>query len=185
LHVEYAISAYLIHEGLSSLHCKEGKMKVGNVVRISLAFTCVFVFFGTVISECVVAQEVVEKPKESRYTVQLIEKEGGGKYLADSKGMSLYYFKKDFPSISACINVCLTKWPIFFTEKLAVQKPLKKKEFGVFMRDYGETQTTYKGWPLYYFSKDKKPGDMNGEGVNGAWYVIYPDKFNPDGSNNP
>jgi predicted lipoprotein with Yx(FWY)xxD motif len=93
--------------------------------------------------------------------------------------MSLYYFKKDFPSISACINECLTKWPIFYTEKVAVEKPLRKKDFGVFMREDGEKQTSYKGWPLYYFSKDEKPGDMNGEGVNSAWYVIYPDKFNP------
>jgi len=154
-------------------------MKVGNLIRILLAFVCIFMFLGMVINESVLAQELGEKPKASRYTIQLKEKEGAGGYLVDSKGMSLYYFKKDFPSISACINECLTKWPIFFTEKVAVQKPLKKRDFGVFMRDDGQKQTTYKGWPLYYFSKDEKPGDMKGEGVNSAWYVIYPDKFNP------
>jgi predicted lipoprotein with Yx(FWY)xxD motif len=47
------------------------------------------------------------------------------------------------------------------------------------MREDGEKQTSYKGWPLYYFFKDKKPGDVSGEGVNSVWYVIYPDKFIP------
>jgi predicted lipoprotein with Yx(FWY)xxD motif len=158
---------------------KEGKMKVRDLIRAVSAFACIFIFLGMMISESILAQDVEEKPKASRYTIQLKEKEGGGRYLADSKGMSLYYFKKDFPSISACINECLTKWPIFYTEKVAVERPLRKKDFGVFMRDDGEKQTSYQGWPLYYFSKDEKPGDMNGEGVNSAWYVIYPDKFNP------
>lgn len=154
-------------------------MNVRNLMRAVSAFACVLLFLGMVVSESIFAQDVEGKPKASRYTVQLKEKEGGGKYLVDSKGMSLYYFKKDFPSISACINECLTKWPIFHTEKMAVEKPLRKKDFGVFMRDDGQKQTTYKGWPLYYFFKDEKPGDMKGEGVNSAWYVIDPDQFTP------
>lgn len=141
-------------------------MKIRNLIRIVLAFVYIFVFLGMI--SCSL----------SRNTIQLKDKEGGG-YLVDSKGMSLYYYKKDFPSISACINECLNKWPIFFTEKVAVQKPLREKDFGVFVRDEGQKQTTYKGWPLYYFSKDEKPGDMKGEGINSAWYVICPDKFAP------
>jgi predicted lipoprotein with Yx(FWY)xxD motif len=131
------------------------------------------------LSTSALAQEEGKKPKVSPYTIQLQVKEGTGSYLVDSKGMSLYYFKKDMPSISACVNECLTKWPVFYTEKIIVKKPLKKKDFGVITRDDGLKQTTYKGWRLYYFFKDAKPGDMNGEGVINAWYVIYPDKFAP------
>jgi predicted lipoprotein with Yx(FWY)xxD motif len=131
------------------------------------------------LSTSALAQEEGKKPKASPYTIHLQVKEGTGSYLVDSKGMSLYYFKKDMPSISACINECLTKWPVFYTEKIIVKKPLKKKDFGVITRDDGLKQTTYKGWQLYSFFKDAKPGDMNGEGVNNAWYVIYPDKFTP------
>lgn len=154
-------------------------MKVSNLIRILLAFACVFVYFGMVLSESALAQEEGKKPKPSLYTIQLLVKEGAGSYLVDSKGMSLYYFKKDMPSISACIDECLKKWPVFYTEKIAVQKPLNKKDFGTITRDDGLKQTTYKGWRLYYFFKDTKPGDMNGEGFNKAWYVVYPDKFNP------
>jgi predicted lipoprotein with Yx(FWY)xxD motif len=158
---------------------KEVIMKAKKFIKPLMTLVCVFVFAGMVVSSDGLAQEEGKKQKASRYTIQLQAKEGTGGYLVDSKGMSLYYFKKDMPSISACINECLTKWPIFYTEKISVQKPLKKRDFGVITRDDGKTQTTYKGWRLYYFFKDTKPGDMNGEGINKVWYVIYPDKFNP------
>jgi predicted lipoprotein with Yx(FWY)xxD motif len=158
---------------------KEVTMKSRNIVRTLLISACVFVFVGMFLSTSALAQAEVKKQKASPYTIHLQVKEGAGSYLVDSKGMSLYYFKKDMPSIGACINECLTKWPVFYTEKIVVKKPLKKKDFGVITRDDGQKQTTYKGWRLYYFFKDAKPGDMNGEGVNNVWYVIYPDKFTP------
>lgn len=45
-----------------------------------------------------------------------------------------------------------------------------------------------KGWPLYRCSKDKKPGDTNGDGEKGIWFILDPIKFPPayggsDGSN--
>ena len=30
-------------------------------------------------------------------------------------------------------------------------------------------------WPLYYFAGDAAPGDMNGQGVGGNWWVVAPD----------
>lgn len=158
---------------------KEVKMKAKIFIKPLMTLVCVFVFTGMVVSSNGLAQEDGKKQKASRYTIQLQAKEGTGGYLVDSKGMSLYYYKKDMPTISACINECLNKWPMFYTEKIVVQKPLKKKDFGVITRDDGKQQTTYKGWRLYYYSKDEKPGDMNGEGIKKDWYVIYPDKFNP------
>ena len=32
-------------------------------------------------------------------------------------------------------------------------------------------QSSYKGRSLYYFSKDTRPGDLNGQGVINSWYV--------------
>ena len=35
-------------------------------------------------------------------------------------------------------------------------------------------QVTYNGWPLYFFAGDSAPGDTNGQGQGGVWYVIDP-----------
>ena len=29
----------------------------------------------------------------------------------------------------------------------------------------------YKGWPLYLWIKDTKPGDTTGDGVGGTWHT--------------
>ncbi|MGA3207255.1 MAG: hypothetical protein ABSE05_05485 [Syntrophales bacterium] len=154
-------------------------MKERNLRSTVLVLTCFLFFLGMVLSNSTLAQQEGKKPKDSSPTIQLQVKEGMGSYLVDSKGMSLYYFKKDSPGVSSCKGECLTKWPAFYTEKVVVQKPLKKKDFGISTRDDGKKQTTYKGLPLYYFFKDTKPGEMNGAGVNNVWDVIYPEKFKP------
>jgi len=33
---------------------------------------------------------------------------------------------------------------------------------------------TYKGWPLYRFARDTRPGDVNGEGAIQKWFVVKP-----------
>jgi predicted lipoprotein with Yx(FWY)xxD motif len=47
-------------------------------------------------------------------------------------------------------------------------------KFGNTTRKDGTTQVTYNGWPLYYFAKDKQPGDVTGQGVTNNWYVVSP-----------
>ncbi len=48
------------------------------------------------------------------------------------------------------------------------------------MGDFGtigegaNAQTTYKGWPLYYYAPDGE-GEVNGDGVGNIWYVAKPD----------
>jgi predicted lipoprotein with Yx(FWY)xxD motif len=50
-----------------------------------------------------------------------------------------------------------------------------KGTFGVTVRKDGKHQLTYDGAPLYTFIKDKKPGDMVGQGLDvagGYWWVV-------------
>ena len=30
------------------------------------------------------------------------------------------------------------------------------------------------GWPLYTFARDAAPGDVNGQNVQGTWFVVSP-----------
>jgi len=48
---------------------------------------------------------------------------------------------------------------------------------GTTTRTDGKVEVTYAGHPLYYFQKDKAPGDITGQGVNGfgdLWWVLTP-----------
>ena len=96
----------------------------------------------------------------------------GAAYLTDSNGMTLYYFVKDVPGKSNCpAGPCLNLWPIFSGETMSVESPLSAADFSVITRPDGASQTAYKGWPLYYFANDKKPGDMLGQGSLGVWFI--------------
>ena len=108
------------------------------------------------------------------HAVKVVKNEALGSFLTDTKGMTLYYFKKDSANNSACAGDCVTRWPLYFRESVAAKDGLKNTDFGIITRDDGKKQSTYKGMPLYYFFKDLKPGDTTGQGVNNVWYVVAP-----------
>ena len=104
--------------------------------------------------------------------VQVQTASNGTKYLTDSKGMTLYYFTLDTNGKSACYGPCEKAWPVFYARDLTVSSDLNPKDFGTVARNDGSMQTTYKGWPLYYWVADQKPGDMTGENVHGVWFIL-------------
>lgn len=99
-----------------------------------------------------------------------------GWFVIDENRMTLYTFSKDILGKSACgtANDCIKKWPPFHAEAIDAEVPMKNSDFATIVREDGTKQTTYKGMPLYYFAKDTKPGDVNGQGVNNAWFVAKP-----------
>jgi len=115
----------------------------------------------------------------SHHAIKIQEKEGIGKYLTDTEGKALYWFKKDSPGKSACTGPCLEKWPIYYREAVASPKEIKAEDFGAITREDGKIQTTFRGYPLYYWINDKQSGDTFGQGVNDVWFVINPDNFPP------
>jgi len=107
-------------------------------------------------------------------SVEIKAKDGIGSYLTDEKGMTLYLFKKDVAGKSACAGACVEKWPLFAVETVTVPEGVKDTDFGTILREDGKKQTTYKGLPLYYYFKDVKPGDTEGQGVYDVWHVVAP-----------
>ncbi len=100
-----------------------------------------------------------------------------GLVLTDAQGRTLYYFAKDIPSAgtSACSGGCSAVWPTFSVSTISVTAPLDAADFSMFTRADNATQVAYKGYPLYYYRNDTKPGDTNGEGILGLWAVMKQD----------
>lgn len=148
----------------------------------SLSFPFMFgVMAILIISGCTQQQPNVNQmsakqtPVEQPTIEQPIIKISSGNYIVDSKGKTLYLFTKDVMGDSNCTGSCLTIWPVFYQEKIAVSSGLEPSDFGTISRDDGNKQTTYKGWPLYYFTSDVNPGDIKGEGINKIWFIARPD----------
>jgi len=113
------------------------------------------------------------------HAVKLQHNEKLGDYLTDAGGMTLYWFKKDSPSVSVCAGQCLEKWPVYFRQTVAPPPGVNAGDFSTITREDGAQQTTFRGYALYYFFKDEKAGDTNGQGLNDVWYVIDPATFPP------
>lgn len=98
-----------------------------------------------------------------------------GQILTDSDGNSLYFFSLDTKDTSECLGGCLDVWPVFFSANLTVDSGLNIADFATINRTDGAMQTTYQGWPLYYFANDVTAGDTNGDQANDIWYIAKPD----------
>ena len=135
-------------------------------------FTTVLIVIGVIVLGISIAMGM-------HHAIKIQTKAGIGKYLTDTDGKALYWFKKDCFGKSACAGDCLEKWPIYYRETVAAPNGIKKEEFGTITREDGKKQTTFRGYPLYYWINDKKAGETNGQGVNNVWRVINPDNFPP------
>ena len=97
-----------------------------------------------------------------------------GKVLVGSNGRTLYLFTADKGS-SACYGKCAVVWPPLLASDPSVGTGLNSSILGTTKRTDGKLQVTYNGHPLYYFVKDTKVGDANGEGIDhfgGRWWVV-------------
>jgi predicted lipoprotein with Yx(FWY)xxD motif len=101
-----------------------------------------------------------------------------GKVLVDSKGFTLYYFKKDKGGKSACYGACAGAWPPLTTNGSPKgMGGVQASKLGTTKRSDGTMQVTYAGWPLYTYVADKKPGEDNGTDVKAfgaSWYPLHP-----------
>jgi predicted lipoprotein with Yx(FWY)xxD motif len=101
-----------------------------------------------------------------------------GQYLVDSKGNTLYLFKRDKGLTTTCFNACAAAWPPVRTHgKPTTRAPAIARKVGTVPRPDGTRQVTYNGHPLYLYEGDETPGKVNGQGLNvwgGLWYVLSP-----------
>ena len=94
--------------------------------------------------------------------------EGG--MLVGSNGMTLYTYDKDNrgDGKSVCVDKCAVNWPPL----MAGANDNGGGDWSVVTRPDGSKQWAYKGWPLYFWIKDQKPGDKTGDDVGKVWHIV-------------
>ena len=97
-----------------------------------------------------------------------------GSILVDAEGFTLYIFTNDTEGVSTCYDDCAANWPAVPGDA-AIGADLDAALFATAARDDGTEQLTVNGMPLYRFTPDEAPGDVNGQGVGGVWFVVGAD----------
>ncbi|NMP31586.1 adhesin [Thalassotalea sp. M1531] len=84
-------------------------------------------------------------------------------------GLSLYVFDNDLTTgTSSCIDTCAENWPPLLVEDGSVSQI---PGVSTITRQDGYVQATYQGRPLYFYVGDEMAGDINGQGLNGTWWL--------------
>lgn len=99
-----------------------------------------------------------------------------GQILVDGDGNTLYGFTNDADGTPTCTGDCAATWPAHLIEgEPVVGEGLDPALFTVVDGAEDGTQLKAGKWPLYRFSGDSAPGDVNGQGSGDVWFVIGAD----------
>jgi predicted lipoprotein with Yx(FWY)xxD motif len=92
--------------------------------------------------------------------------------LTNAQGMTLYYFKPDTATTTSCTGACAKNWPpLLFTGSGSPSSATSLPGTLSVVTDANGQQVEFNGHPLYTFSGDTAPGQTNGEGIKGVWFV--------------
>ena len=99
-----------------------------------------------------------------------------GKLLVDSRGRTLYLFRKDAGGTSSCLAACAAAWPPVRAQGMPLAGTgVSPAKLTTTARSDGAPQVLYNGHPLYRYTGDAKPGDTNGQRLTAfgaAWFVV-------------
>lgn len=98
----------------------------------------------------------------------------GQTILVNRRGLTLYHLTAERPGKFICTDrACLSLWkPLVVPRGVTPTGPVGR--LGTTKRPGGRRQVTYRGQPLYTFTDDARPGDVNGNGFEdvGTWLAI-------------
>lgn len=92
---------------------------------------------------------------------------GGKQVLVGANDMTLYTYDKDAVGVTNCYDKCAENWPPLIADAGAKADG----DFTLVDRTDGSKMWAYKGWPLYFWVKDTKPGDTTGDMVGKVWHT--------------
>jgi plastocyanin len=124
----------------------------------------------------VVVGDVGTPTSESGATVRVRDHPDLGEILVGPDGRTLYMFDRDArgDGSSSCSGDCAGAWPPLTVEEEPTAGDGVTADLTTFEREDGTTQVAAAGWPLYYFADDGEPGEANGQGAGGVWWVLGP-----------
>jgi predicted lipoprotein with Yx(FWY)xxD motif len=123
------------------------------------------------------ATPVAPKTTSGRPATVGLERDGNlGKVLVDSRGRTVYLFRRDSGGRSACAAACAAAWPPLRANGKPLAGPgLTAAKLTTMARSDGRPQLLYNGHPLYRFTGDRQRGDTNGQGLTAfgaAWFAV-------------
>ena len=101
--------------------------------------------------------------------------------LINNQGLTLYYNTSDTAS-SVCSGGCASAWPPVVSTSAPHSVATLPGTLSL-LTDANGSQVTYNGHPLYIYSGDSAPGQTNGEGIGGVWFVASTDIAASSGNN--
>jgi len=88
--------------------------------------------------------------------------------LTNAQGMTLYTFTPDTATTTACTSGCASTWPPLLFNGSG--SPTGSTGLSV-VTDANGMQVQANGHFLYTYAGDSAPGQTNGEGLSGKWFV--------------
>ena len=96
-----------------------------------------------------------------------------GPILVGVDGRTLYGFTNDTPIQSNCEGTCAEAWPpVVVPANWTVAPGVDSGIFNTITRSDGTLQLVAGKYPLYAYSGDTAPGDVNGQGSGDVWFVV-------------
>ena len=145
-----------------------------------------FGLLGPGLSSCKKDASAPTEDPDGAANVKLATSPTLGSYLTDGSGNTLYIFARDIDGANTCTSpTCMPLWPVYYEANIKVPKALNAGDFATKSttdsRGVVTQQTTYKGWPLYYYAPSangvytrEAPGQTGGNGVGTVWHVLNP-----------
>jgi predicted lipoprotein with Yx(FWY)xxD motif len=100
----------------------------------------------------------------------------GKQVLVNGSGMTVYLFMPDATNTTSKVPAAIkANWPpVTASGTPSVASGLDQTKLAVEGQPDGTQQLSYNGHLLYTFVGDKAPGDANGQGLGGIWFVLSP-----------
>jgi predicted lipoprotein with Yx(FWY)xxD motif len=99
-----------------------------------------------------------------------------GRVLVNANGRTLYLFLEDSRTKSSCYGGCARVWPpLLVSRKPRAGEGVNAAKLSTYPRRHSRLrQVAYNGHFLYTTDADERPGQTEGQGFFGTWFVVSP-----------